>query len=242
MVLPPFEASRAKIANAGEHIARVILLFEAYQQDAPMEARVEELADGGKGINFVPSKPLPVTTPLAVGDAIHNLRSAMDIMAGDVVRPSGGNAKGVLFPFANEENDYDIQIKKKNFHRASPEAIQLLKSMKPYTGRNIELRALHDLDLTDKHNWIIPTSRSATVPRMKIGGMIFIDCELESNEYDILVDAGVPCHITGPVFAQLAFSYDGPLPEQKVIATLHSLSKNVTGVVEAFATLFGRGI
>ena len=106
-------------------------------------------------------KPVPTELATIIGDAIHNLRSTLDILASDVVRLNGQSNQGVYFPFAQRAADLDRQIKDKKFNRAHPDAVKLLRSFKPYPEGNKLLRALHELDIQDKHQALIPCAHAA---------------------------------------------------------------------------------
>lgn len=235
----PFEDPRAKVENARDHISRVQSTFEEHWNAGP-QVRVTSLLDATT-YNFGSGQPVPKKVQMAAGDAIHNLRSALDIMAGDVVQASGQSRKGVYFPFAGGAAELDGQIKQKQFHRAAPEAINLLKSLEPYKGGNIALRALHDLDVTDKHNFIIP---SAQAHQMNIEGPGFRlqGCTFGGNAVDISLDDRASGEVTplniSKVTPKLMFAHNVPLAGQEVIPTLHSLADLTLSIIEAFAALF----
>ena len=232
----PFEDPRDKVRNALDHIALVERRFQEYANSRPPFDL--QTTPQVSVLNF-PKGELPKNIRLAAGDAIHNLRSALDIMAGDVVQASGKSRKGVHFPFAGTEGGLDEMIKKKHFDRATPEAIALLKSMKPYKGGNEALRALHDLDVTDKHNFIIPASERATFSGF-VGGSRFENCDFGDSEIGILSVGGGPIRPLS-VTPKLVFAPGQPLEGQSVIPRLHDLAKLALGIIEAFAKLFAGG-
>ncbi len=95
--------------------------------------------------------------PVLIGDAIHNMRAALDLMACDLVRLNGKRFDNVSFPFAQTASALEQQIKDKNFKRAHPDAVALLRSLKPYKDKgDVALRAIHDLDIMDKHQALLP--------------------------------------------------------------------------------------
>lgn len=237
MILPPFDSARAKIAHGREHIADVEAIFNAYQNEAPLVKDVS-LFEGRDCISWKPSKPLPVKLILVLGDAIHNMRAALDYMAGDVVRLSDGNPANVHFPIAQNEADYDKQIKKKRFHQARADAIDLLKSFKPYTGGNRALRALHDLDLTDKHKLLISTDQGSVIPTVRIGRMVIEGGHLIKTKCAFSLPVGTEIEVLGNVLPSLMFAQGTPLAGQHVIPTLQELCDLTLGIVEAFAGLF----
>jgi hypothetical protein len=91
-----------------------------------------------------------------VGDIIHNLRASLDLAACDLVRLRGGNDNKVYFPFCDRPEELDEMIRRRNFKRAGPRAVALLHELRPYRNGNVALRAIHDLDVQDKHHSLIP--------------------------------------------------------------------------------------
>lgn len=239
----PFDASRHKLDNAASHIETAGQLVTEYQLAFPMTTvRVEmdqAVYPGIVGMKFVPSAPVPVKIPLAVGDAIHNMRSALDILAVEAVSLSGGNPKNVYFPFATDEDNLDDRIKSKNFHRASAEAIDLLKSFKPHSAGNELLRAIHDLDITDKHHLMIPTAEGAIIPYVKIGTNSFSNLKVSSSIADIAYPKSVTPIIVGHAECQIIFDPDGPIRHADVVPSLREMLQLCQSIVEAFAALFG---
>ncbi len=73
-------------------------------------------------------------------------------------RLNGKKDKEVYFPFCKDASKLEQTIRDKNFYRASPKAIALMRSLKPYVGGNVALRYIHDLDILDKHIMLIPSA------------------------------------------------------------------------------------
>lgn len=113
--------------------------------------------------------PQKVEPEVVAGDIFHNLRAALDHLAVDLVALNQRSPKDVYFPFASSADDLDQQINKKKFFRASPEAIELLKAMRPYRGGDERLRAIHDLDVTDKHRRLVQVDIYAKATASKKG-------------------------------------------------------------------------
>ncbi len=165
-MLAPFEAPRLKIARAQRHIEELASRVADFWREKPISIVVEDHP------SFAPfnvvwtariSKPVPHDLAPIVGDAIHNLRTALDLMASDLVQLNRQSTKGVYFPIAAAEAGLDDMIKDKNFRRAGPDAVALLKNLKPFRGGNEAIRALHDLDLKDKHQALLPIAHGANV-------------------------------------------------------------------------------
>ena len=162
---PLFKASNLKIERAIKHIAELERVIADHESAHPTKVTVsmEETAnhEGKPHRNFhihAQAKKLPDEVSAIVGDAVHNLRAALDLMSVDLAGLRTTNTKGVYFPYSNTPDDLDLMIRKRNFDRAGEDAVTLLRSLQPYHGGNLALRALHDLDIQDKHHSLIPNA------------------------------------------------------------------------------------
>jgi hypothetical protein len=111
---------------------------------------------------------VPCHLSVIIGDVIHNLRAALDLLASDLVLMVGGNTKDVYFPFSNDADGFEEMIKKRHFDHAGEDIVGIVRSLKPYKGGNDLLRALHDLDITDKHKTLIPTVHYAGIKNFQM--------------------------------------------------------------------------
>ena len=84
----------------------------------------------------------------------------LDLMAAELCRAQGESDDGVYFPFAGDEADLDYMVRKRHFDRAGSAAIKLLKETKPYKSGNVALRAIHDLNVQDKHRALLDHRRA----------------------------------------------------------------------------------
>jgi len=239
-MLDPFDGPRALVANSLQHAQLAERRFDEYKNANPMRAVQRRDPAGGYTIKFVPSKEMPITVLLAAKDAIHNARSALDIMAGEVVTLSGGNPKEVYFPFCKDEAGLEGAIKSKNFDRASPEAIDIVRALQPFHGGNRILRGLHDLDIAGKHKFVVPGHSAGTVTQMKIGGATFINCTFDGQIADVASRDDRPLSFEGPILPTLMFAGNVPFAGKPAIPLLKEFHQHASSIVEAFATLFGR--
>src|SRR5215207_1855814 len=106
MTAKPFDASKLKIKRAKRHIEELETALREYLDRRPVLAiwYAKERARKAKYQMTLFTREAPPEELSAIfGDAIHNLRVALDIMANDVVALCGTVPKGVYFPFANDE-------------------------------------------------------------------------------------------------------------------------------------------
>lgn len=162
-----FKDARLKLERAARHQAELGHFVSNFYAENPPEKNAPKPlnllgADEGPINISIKIKPLPTEASPILGDAIHNIRAALDVMAVELVRCTfdeagkSGNTKNVYFPFSASEGEIDAAIKAKNFARAGSDAVALLKTWKPYIGGNELLRSIHDLDIQDKHHAVVP--------------------------------------------------------------------------------------
>lgn len=233
MHLAPFDAPRFKVLRARQHIKD--LDFELHHMADP-DRTLPSNPIGDPEAHTYEHFIRPAMPPLILGDAIHNLRVALDMMACDAVRLNGESTKGVYFPFANSHGELDDQIKSKNFDRAGPVAVAFLKKLQPYKGGNIALRALHDLDVMDKHQLIVPTRESSTP------SFLFGDFPAGAWPDELCTRCGQevkPPKQDGQIAwrGESFFEASAPLAGEKVIPALHNLAHTVRGIIDDLAAL-----
>ena len=150
---------------------------------------------------------------------IHNLRASLDLLASDLVKMNGKSTRNVYFPFASSKEELDEMIIKKKFNLAGDKAVELLKSYLPYTGGNDQLRALHDLDIEDKHQKLIDTEKTM--------GIKF------SFEYNIDdIEDGKLAYSCDEV--KHYFPNESKLAGKLVVETLQDIHKQLVLIVDSF--------
>lgn len=218
-----FEDSTLKVQRAKRHIQELTDVIDTWNRESPPEWNFElkHSENGEFAVKFDAHLPaIPKVFGAIIGDIIHNLRAALDLMATALVIKTGGNGAGVYFPFADDQTNLDDMIKRRNFHRAGDRAVDLLKTLEPYKGGNLLLRAIHDLDVDDKHRNIIEQMKQNTSPVIQFR---------EGKLPTVAPDSESPTTLT--------LGKDSPLAEREIIQTLHEMVELVEGIIEAFAAL-----
>jgi hypothetical protein len=249
----PFDAARLKLRRARRHIDELTEQLRAYISRSPFYL---ELADapsylnGKKWVLHV-VESVPSDFSAIIGDAIHNLRSALDLMACELVRANNQSDSGVYFPFAESATELEGMIARRHMDRASAQVVDLIRSTAPFKGGNAALRAIHDLDIIDKHQSLIPVFDmvgTPEVPGMPPSSVVFTMGPIEggmevfaSREHATL-PAGYRASGTfvfrfGSGALTEAGLEGGPLGGGEVIPTLVSLADLVDSLNEAFSLI-----
>jgi hypothetical protein len=93
-----------------------------------------------------------------LGDCVHNLRSALDLLAVELVRANGGTPGDyTAFPVGSDYRHFQTSAIRR-VNGASTKAIDLICRLKPYRRQDSLIYRLHRLDIADKHQLIIPVA------------------------------------------------------------------------------------
>jgi len=225
----PFSAPFLKVDRAKRHLAELESVIADYLAKKPIRWSGNiEVRDRVAQIKLgFEQDPVPPEVSSILGDIIHNLRSSLDLLASDLCRMKGESPEDAYFPFCDEQPFLPKMIKQRHFDRAGPEAVKLLMELKPYKGGNIALRAIHDLDIQDKHQRLIVNQIHASSPIIDLGPE-----EVRGKVPPKFV--GDP---TEPSEVKLTFPADCALAGQDLIPTLHDLVETTAAIIERFKVL-----
>lgn len=208
-----FAASYTKLDRAREFISEFEKEVEKYFSSKPLSIRVTPNSEGQLVEGAY--KAFGLKPGAIVGDAVHNMRTALDLMASELAVMKRKSPKNVLFPFCKDKNALDDAIKDKNFKKCGDDAVALLKEIAPYCGGNDKLRALHDMDIEDKHTALVTSNTKANFR--------YDPSSVPSGEYfDVDADFAV------------IFPYGHPFENLPVLDTLKELLVVVESVIKQF--------
>jgi hypothetical protein len=136
---------------------------------------------------------------------------------------------------------------------AHPDGVQIVRDLEPYHGGKHSLRALHDLDVLDKHKLLIPALAAMHVERLgftfgdKVGSLGGTDFEAVDDGANFVATVDCP-GIQSPgdfnLNNDLKASFDvifgkgQPFEGEAIVPTLTKLTDLATGVVEVCGGLF----
>ena len=163
-----FSSSFLKIERANQHIVQLESTFRAFVKNNPHRISIQPDVEAGKvkiGVDF--GVPLPSLISMITGDAVHNLRTALDHLACALVAANGGTIGSYIgFPFHEDRANFEANLERK-IKGASKEAVDLIKSLEPYPGGNGQpLWRLNKLDIADKHHSLILAARITALPKI----------------------------------------------------------------------------
>ena len=148
-----------KVKRAEKHIHELNDAWAAFLEKNPYSVSFkDDPKTGERTYSLASVKTIPEELPLIVGDAIHNLRSALDHLAHHLVAvhtKTPGPFSGIDFPVGATPQKYKAK-RSRIVKRIGRRAMYEIDRLEPYgTGRGNHLWMLHQLDITDKHKLIL---------------------------------------------------------------------------------------
>jgi hypothetical protein len=232
---------RVKIERAYKHIED---LEDAIRETAgPVFKSVSVEFEPNTGKPRLQSSPLliyPPEVPAMAGDAVHNLRSALDHLAFHLVEVgiSLGETRGsqfkmvdIQFPISYSPDGYK-SIKPRSVEGMTREAIEAIDALKPYKGGNDALWLLRQLDNTDKHTSILAVGEDFIMGGVSLKAYNPFFTALDAPQQD----QGVNFASQEPLIESAVGRGNALLP------TLHQLAHLVSDTVASFRPLLEDGI
>jgi hypothetical protein len=231
--------ARLKIERAKKHIADLDAQRVAFLGTDPYYGVPKFNAEANCTEYILQSLPvIPDSIPLILGDAVHNLRSALDYVACELVRSVNVEPDKVYFPISDGPEKYEGNSGGQT-NGIPPEAKKDIDRMRPYRGGNNSLWAIHKLDIIDKHRLLLTVG-------MRIGKWSF-DLSQTPTMYTlslspILKEGHVIGSVPGnaepdkrmSVTADIAFGEPDGLEGGPIVETLTQLVNMVEAVVSHF--------
>jgi hypothetical protein len=187
---------------------------------------------------------------LTIGDVLHNLRSALDLLWYQVVLKCNGTpTKWTRFPVRDTRQELISPLKgaleKKQI--SVPIFNFVLNDIKPYQTGNPLIWSLDDLNIRDKHQLLIPVLKFMALVDVRLENEKGI--QLYANQVWFMDESGrirlkdadysrVTVKDKGRVTAAVIFDMGvPPFESEPVIATLSRITEEVTRTVQAFELL-----
>jgi hypothetical protein len=182
-----------------------------------------------------------------IGDAIHNLRGALDHLATGIIRTHRDGAQP-YFPISQSRDDLinDARMSRRldDMEQSLPGSKKLiLDRIRPVNDAKESLWSFVKLSNDDKHSLIIPTVTIATISGINanIGGIILKDCRAgnDAGEPFVVIAAGFPFSLNGDPKAtvEVSFGPGTPFNGEPVIPTLFNVRHLVLETLDSFERL-----
>ncbi len=168
----PFTEAKLKVKRAERHLGELAYAARELPRRRNYGFVIGRIPDPRKiELIYMSQNAMPMEFGTIVGDAVHNIWAAFDYTTGVIsCRPYGkGERSKVSFPTGkNRERFIEARDgipasrgqrrKPGQMEGAGPDALRIVEELKPYGGGDDSIRALHDVEITDKHRLLIPAA------------------------------------------------------------------------------------
>jgi hypothetical protein len=237
----PFEPPRLKIQRARHHISDLDVRFAAFVKTNFYRLGVDEDPSSGSSLlRFEIVNPLSCDIPSVIGDAMHNLRGALDLLVNGIVREKLGTWERVYFPIRDSREELVAALKSGKIQQASTVLCDVIvEVVRPYKGGNDAIVALNALDIADKHRLLLPIAQITSLQGIDAEDSnhnVFrnLTVTVSGNRPSFPIRTGGKLHIKNygkPAF-QVFFDHGLPTEGQPVVPTLRQLAEAVSRAVD----------
>ena len=151
---------RIKTEWAKEYIRNLERRIARFHDSNPYEVRAEKDAHSPNEILRIKLvRKIPDELACIIGDAVHNLRSALDHLVWQLVEAHGAMPPDErhMFPVSETLAKYQSAGSRRRIDGVHPGAVNLIDQSKPYAGGQGEFWTIHYLDIIDKHRLLLLT-------------------------------------------------------------------------------------
>ncbi len=256
-----FGQARLKLVWANEHIKQLNAAWNAFLKTDFCHLAVENqpprpgIDDGGQVIVLKSVDPIPAELPLLIGDAVHNLKAALDYTVSELL---GWKDTKRTFPMAKTREELESSF------RTDPEVIDgktmgkgrnasieealpgigafILQEIRPYKAANGFLWPLNKLDVRDKHRLLVPLLIPQTVSGICASDIF--NNEVTGCAISVLpgqinrafgLGPGIVIKSYAKATAEILFNEVGIIERQPVLPTLVQMSQAVAETIDSMA-------
>src|SRR5262245_37154064 len=167
---------RLKIERAKQHIADLSGQVDAFLAQNPFKlVTAFEPAKNRVAVRTKAKIPIPQEFSLLAGDAVHNLRSALDLVMYSFAKDRSPRPDKIAFPVSKTAQGLKDTITNAQVQFAGKKVVEAVTALKPYPNGNEILSGIHELDIRDKHRLLLVTRRvpKITADILGEGGLPF---------------------------------------------------------------------
>jgi hypothetical protein len=232
---------RAKVERAKKHILDLEIARDRFIETEPYVIEPERNPQTGNYIFRVTKlQPPPHDIGLIAGDVAHNLRSALDHLAYQLVLVNKETPnRSTEFPIFDDAARYVAHSHRK-IKLMSQSAQDAIKATKPYRGRSNSLWLIHTMDIADKHHTLLVAL--IHVGQCSVKGPMYGRFNIPETSPP-LKEGDVIFSCEPKVYENVKFTFDVTLENPKAIAgvpllpALHKTANRIDDLILSFKPL-----
>jgi hypothetical protein len=243
----PLDGCRAKIERAKEHIRNldpeITTLIDSTEHTVTVHTYYDARVTGFSRDLMINGPPIPDRIRIIIGEIVHQLRSSLDHLIWQLVLANKKEVPGdqLEFPVFWERAKYPSAAKRK-IKGVSTRAEDIIESLQPYhaipNADDHPLKILHDLDVIDKHRFIIVVAGELNI--YGTTEFMFLPAN-QCNDVVTLRLTRMPTRHPDTEYQtsfDIAFDTFGSRKTETLIPALQQLCDFVAGAIEQFSPCF----
>jgi hypothetical protein len=252
-----FNSSYLKIERANKHILSLNEILGTFLKSGFYSVLVDKDLNelNYLRIDFNPSDFPGEEAALVIGDALHNLRSALDLLYFQVIS-DGTETKYTRFPVRDTRDELIAPLNGALINCQISKMIHdfILDTIKPYKAGNPAIWTLDDLNIRDKHKLLIPLVKAIFfigisleddkgIP-VPVAGKFMTDVPILQRINDLdgwPIEGNITVKDKGHATANIFFDLGTPFEGCAIMPTLNRITEEVTRTIKAFELLLGDG-
>lgn len=237
-----FGYAKLKIKRANKHIDDFKSVADGVEK-AKRSCTDESIEHGAVRITheIVDAEGMLFEMALIMGDALHNLKSALDYAwTGAMSRVPGVATNHSKFPVSDTREGLAAMVNSTQIESLSPSLYSLIMDhLQPYQSSDTFIWEIHRLNIIDKHKLLVPTYMRVGVSDMKLRNKI-TGREVCGDSWQTRYDA--PLHFDffieeeiknkGHLSASILFDEGVPIENREIRGTLDDFLAVVCNTVE----------
>lgn len=237
----PFANAHLKVDRANYHIDEIGMRLKASSDSYGLGMHIIG-STGERTLGYYYSdRSLRPDLALIVGDAFHNLHSALDIVWGGAVGNLSPHAVGNYTKFPIYPEETRDQLKDRLLRKQlDPRLIDLVvDGVKSHREGDADILGLHKLDIVDKHVLLAPMVTATAIEGVEIenedGSIERLDISIppRPRSYSKVVSLETRLKNHGEVRFNMTFREGTPFEKCEVVPTLKRISWKVSRIVRA---------
>jgi hypothetical protein len=166
-----FRDARLKIDRANKHIADIRKRLVSLEDSETSAIEIDSKTGGERLKHDFGDRTAFRDIALMLGDAVHNLKCALDYTWLQTIQELVPAAVGKFakFPVYETADELELALKGREIHVAAPALFDLvLTKIKPCYGGNPAIWTVHKLDIRDKHRLLIPVFTNLSIVGIEV--------------------------------------------------------------------------
>ena len=228
----PFYDAGLKVKRADEHIKNLYTRLREFSDTRPYSIIVNHDPNGGDdSIQIKSTQPVPDDVLLIIGDALHNLRSALDYALYGILTKGDEYSK---FPIYQTRDKLVAAVNGGLKHKTTATIISLIvDTIQPYEGGAGDLLwHLHNLNIIDKHMLLLAKTHFDFVKNIcavdeRGEYLVFPDWLIVEGKIASYTTAGhrnIKITHKGQATSTIVFGNGMPLAGQMILPTIRAMS------------------